>query len=67
MKTDIEVEQGSFNRIDLSDLSVGDPLKQNRQTVVPRKRCCETENWRLQRLIKDPISNILLSEIHLWF
>ena len=63
MKTEIELEQGSFNRIDLAALSVGDLLNRYRQTVVPRKRCHQTEDRRLQRLIQDPISNILLSEI----
>jgi integrase len=63
MKTEIELEQGSFNRIDLAGLSVGDLLNRYRQTVVPRKRCHQTEDRRLQRLIQDPISNILLSEI----
>ena len=61
--TEVQVEAGTYQSVDLNGLTVGDLLTRYLSSVTPLKRSEETESRRIDRLLRDPVASIQLDQI----
>ena len=57
------IETGFYGRLDPSQITLGSLLERYSQEITPAKRGAETEQRRLHRLIKDPLSRLIVDKI----
>ena len=58
------LETGVYGRLEPSRVTLGDLLKRYSQEITPAKRGAETEQRRLQRLIRDPLSLLTVDQLN---
>ena len=59
-----KLETGVYGRLEPSRVTLGDLLKRYSQEITPAKRGAETEQRRLQRLIRDPLSLLTVDQLN---
>lgn len=57
------IERGVFGSIEPSEVTLGELLQRYSEEITPAKRGAETEQRRLNRLIKDSISNYSIGQL----
>ena len=57
------IETGFYGRLDPSQITLGDLLAKYSEKITPAKRSAETEQRRLRRLIRDPLSSLTIDKI----
>ena len=58
------LETGVYGRLEPSRVTLGDLLKRYSQEITPAKRGAETEQRRLQRLIRDSLSLLTVDQLN---
>ena len=58
------LETGVYGRLEPSRVTLGDLLKRYSQEITPAKRGVETEQRRLQRLIRDSLSLLTVDQLN---
>ena len=58
------LETGVYGRLEPSRVTLGDLLKKYSQEITPAKRGAETEQRRLQRLIRDSLSLLTVDQLN---
>ena len=58
------LETGVYGRLEPSRVTLGDLLKRYSQEITPAKRGAETEQRRLKRLIRDPLSLLTVDQLN---
>ena len=59
-----KLETGVYGRLEPSRVTLGDLLKRYSQEITPAKRGAETEQRRLQRLIRDSLSLLTVDQLN---
>ena len=62
-ETERSIEANTFGKLHPSSVSLGDCLGRYQTLITPQKRGCDAENRRINRLLKDPISAVMLDKL----
>ena len=62
-ETERSIEANTFGKLHPSSVSLGDYLGRYQTLITPQKRGCDVENRRINRLLKDPISAVMLDKL----
>ena len=62
-ETERSIEANTFGKLHPSSMSLGDCLERYQTLITPQKRGCDAENRRINRLLKDPISAVMLDNL----
>ena len=62
-ETERNIEANTFGKLHPSSVSLGDCLGRYQTLITPQKRGCDAENRRINRLLKDPISAVMLDKL----
>ena len=62
-ETERSIEANTFDKLHPSSVSLGDCLGRYQTLITPQKRGCDAENRRINRLLKDPISAVMLDKL----
>ena len=63
LETEQSIEANTFGKLHPSSVSLGDCLGRYQTVITPQKRGCDAENRRINRLLKDPISAVMLDKL----